>query len=234
MATYTYINGDLSILKTVLENSGYFDSVETGNVSIQSETTSGLLCTIGSTTVFELGIGKAQIGQSVVNSVWSYVISGNVPTATYRGYFSGQTASTAPSKNNFKPMHTYQTEHGLSIVCSAGRILITKNQNGDVIIAAGQGYSSTGTEDSVDTVMGTLAVICENDDSSFRSCRVNVNAFSQTLPIPICTCSSTESYTDHAFWMQYKQNSSIGNIQYGGKRYFTDGFFAVEDEEEST
>lgn len=231
MATYTYINGDLSKLKTVLENSGYFDSVETGTVTGQKTTNSGLKCMIGTLSFFEIGLGTVTYGNQDIADVWTIDARCNTYNAQYLGVFTGYSAAT---KSNYRPVSTHQAANGLVIHCNAGRILITRNQNGDVVVVFGTGYSTTNTGSTVHDVMLLLAAVCVEDDDTFRSFRTNNTLFNQTLLTPICTCASTKSYTDHAFWMSYKQYIAVGYIQYNGKRYFTDGFYAVEDEEETT
>lgn len=231
MATYTYINGDLSKLKTVLENSGYFDSVETGNVDVQSSTTSGLRCGIGGENVFQIGIGNviyAQVGHS---SVWSLVVKGDGVTASYTGIFTSGADNT--TRGNYKPIEAYLANNGLIIVCVAGRILITKNQRGETVVVCGFGYQTTSVNTAND-VMKNIVAVASTDTLSIKSAGANVATFGQTLLIPICTNSYGASYTDKAYWLAYKQYSEIGYIQYNGKRYFTDGFFAIEDEEESS
>lgn len=231
MATYTYINGDLSKLKTVLENSGYFDSVETGKVDWQSSTNSGLRCIINGTAVFQIGIGTIVYAQVGHGNVWSLVVIGNGVSTGYTGIFTTNADST--TMNNYKPIEAYQAANGLVIICDAGHILITKNQNGDTVIVYGSGYQ-TSSKNTANDVMKTVVALSNTDTLVPRSATVNLTAFGQTLLIPICTCSSIASYTDKAFFMFYRQYNITGYIQYGGKRYFTDGFYAVEDEEKTT
>lgn len=231
MANYTYINGDLSILKTVLENSGYFDTIETGTVDVQSSTTSGLRCGIGGENFFQIGLGTVIYAQVGHGSIWSLVVKGDGVNTSYMGVFT--TNADGATMNNYKPVEAYQAANGLIIICNAGRILITKNQNGDTVIVFGNGYQTSSTNTSND-VMKSIVAVASTDTMTPKAASANVETFGQTLPIPICTNSYGVSYTDKAYRLEYKQYTEIGYIKYKGKRYFTDGFYAVEDEEETT
>ncbi len=217
MAEYTYINGDFSKLKTVLENSGFFDSVESGTFAITGDSFTGLIC-----------------GNEEKQGFLKY---GNNGSFGY-GYIVNEGAAAAPayrdgkSNDTYFPVAAYATAYGVSIICRRSRILITRNQNGNTVVAVG--CNSTAASDlssTVDAVMSTILAAAETDDVSEGGFTLNTVIGFQTYIMPICTFSSTLSYTDKAGMLTYKQNVTIGNILYNGKRYFSDGYFVIEDEE---
>ena len=235
MAEYTYIGGNKNTLKTLLESSGYFDSVAIDDVSYtadgQTGTYNGVSCSIDDVLVLHIGAFHTSIGGGNYADVWSVFI--NQSQTTHFEY--GHTTSGSYQYNVYRPQKAYKTTNGILIVCDTGRILITKNQNGKVVIACGV-YKPTGNQwNESDYVMGRIAAIAVTDDIPFVEHEIDTTNFApQTLPVPICTCASAPSYTDKAGLLEYRQYNVIGNFQYDNKRYFTDGYFAVEDEEETS
>lgn len=217
MATYTRINGDFSTLKTVLENSGFFDSVESGTFDITGDSFAGLICGNEEKQGF-LKYGK--------NGVYGY------------GYIVNQGAAAAPayrdgkSNDTYFPVASYATACGISIICRRSRILITRNQNGKTVVAVGcNSDAASNLSSTVDAVMSNILATAGTDDALVGGFTLNTSIIFQTYIMPICTMSSTLSYTDKAGLLVYKQNVAIGNILYNDKRYFSDGYFAVEDPE---
>ena len=213
MATYTYINGDLSALADILEDSGYFDTVtydaQGGNYVIT--------CKIGTQTVFEFK-------KIISNQYYDINVYGVVPSFTTS--VSGNTASV------YRPTATYECSGGISIVCGYGRVVITKNQRGETMVVFNSTYSS---QSSTAENMATIGAIAYTDASTFANYKVNTNTSSQTLLIPICSCAAfdTESYTTTVLLSAYKQFTTVGFLTYNNKRYFFDGYFATEDTETS-
>lgn len=218
MAEYTYINGDFSKLKTVLENSGFFDSVELDNFYISSASLTGLIC--GN----EEKQGFFKYGKNNINC-YGYIV--NEGAAAAPAYLDGKTNDT------FFPVASYATSYGVLIICQRSRILITRNQNGKTVVAVGcNAPAASDLSSTVDDVMSNILAAAETDDApGGGACTLNTTIGYQTYIMPICTFSSTLSYTDKAGLLAYKQNTVIGNILYNGKRYFSDGYFVIEDEE---
>lgn len=133
-------------------------------------------------------------------------------------------------KNDYYPVATYETAHGLSIVCTRARILITKNQNGKTVVVTG-GNQPISESSSTEYIMGNIAAIATTDNSALAMFPMNTAIEGQTLLVPICTQSSVVSYTNKAALLAHKQYNIIGDMMYGSKRYFTDGYFAIEDPE---
>lgn len=223
MATYTHVNGDFSKLKTVLENSGFFDSVETGSFSTGSWTyPNSIICSVdGTTGFFKIG-WWLHTGYSV-NLYGLAVNQGNDPSYEFvPSYESGK-------QDDYFPVGAYVTQNGVSIVCRRGRILITRNQNGKLVVVTGANPADSAS--TTDHIMGNISAIATTDDASFNAYPVNTALGYQTYIMPICTMSSALSYTDKAGLIAYKQNTSVQNVQYNDKRYFSDGYFAIEDPE---
>ena len=209
MATYTRING---------ENSGFFDSVESGIYSITGDSFAGLICGNEEKQGF-LKYGK--------NGAYGYGYIVNEGAAAAPAYRDGK------SNDTFFPVAAYATTYGVSIICRRSRILITRNQNGKTVVAVGcHAADASDLSSTVDAVMSTILAAAEIDDAQDGGgCTLNTAISFQTYIIPICTFSSTLSYTDKAGLLAYKQNTAIGNILYNNKRYFSDGYFAIEDPE---
>lgn len=215
MAKYTYINSNLSTLADVLDDSGYFDTVTYGTVTGGS----GVICKIGTQTVFVLSYTS--------NAYYDIKVYGVVPSFT--------TSVNGNAANVYRPTATYECSGGIAIVCGYGRIVITKNQRGETMLIFNSA-DTTSTSPSSQTVvanMATIGAIAYTDRGTFYHFKMNTNLGNQTQLIPICSCSGFDekSYTETALVSTYKQYSSIGFIVYNNKRYFYDGYFAIEDEQ---
>ena len=223
MAEYTYVDGVFSILRTVLENSGFFDIVATGDFSVGGMAYSGVLCSTNENSeFFKFGRNNAYGG------MFSFIVNqGATPSYEFR---PGEDYPN--QRTDYYPLSTYATPNGVSIVCSRARILITRNQNGKVVVVTGA--NPVIADSTTDYIMGQISAIAETDNVPFIAHTINTAISHQTYIMPICTMSSALSYTDKAGVLAYKQNTAIGNILYNGKRYFSDGYFAIEDEEETT
>lgn len=217
MATYTNVNKNMNTLKTMLENSGYFDQVTLGQETSGSYTYDTVNCYIGE-NIF-LKIGKNGSGSS---ARCLFVVHYNNTTVN-------------PSSNSyssvFLPNAAYQCSGGLVLITDSDRIIITKNQNNDITVIWG---SANATSTSTDTVMAMICAIAVSDTGVLTMATTNLTPFRQTILVPICTCSSFDvvSYTPTVMLAVYKQHTAIGHILYNNKRYFYDGYFATEDEEE--
>lgn len=218
MATYTYINGDLSALADILDNSGYFDTVTYGTVAGGS----GITCKIGTQTVFMITLTGSQ-------TYYDIKVYGVTPSFTSQ--VNGNMA------NVYRPTATYECSGGIAIVCGYGRIVITQNQRGETMLIFNTADTSSTSQSSqtVAANMATIGAIAYTDASTFANYKVNTNTSSQTLLIPLCSCAAfdTESYTTTVLIAAYKQFTTIGFLTYNNKRYFFDGYFAIEDPETS-
>lgn len=222
MAEYTYINGDFDKLVNVLANSGLFTSVSNESFNVPGDTSAytGAVCTVDEKSGF-FKFGKRTV------SGYSNVYIGLCINEGENPNFSWKATDTDVGRVAFFPVSVYVMENGISIICSNGRILITRNQNGKVVVVTGA--VANGLSSDTNYHMSKIAAIATTDNTPFAATSTNVNVGGQTLIIPICTLSSTLSYTDKAGWLVYKQNASIGHILFGNKRYFTDGYFVIED-----
>ncbi|HAM68988.1 MAG TPA: hypothetical protein DCP68_05185 [Ruminococcus sp.] len=226
--TYTLINGDFSILKTVLTNSGYFTSVEDGSFEAGVDPNrwtynNALICTADGVAGF-FKYGWMRHNGYNVNIYGLAVNQGRTPSFELTAGWSGD------MDDDYFPVATYQTSNGLSIICRRARILITRNQKGKTVVVTGSNQPiSSGS--STDYIMGAISAIATTDDTELAAFPMQTAIEWQTLLVPICTQSSTVSYTDKAALLAHKQYAVIGDILYGGKRYFSDGYFAIEDGE---
>lgn len=209
MAKYTYINGSLSALADILEESGYFDTVTYDSVNDVLE------CSIDGNTVFRYAMGT-----------YGYVIYVCGIIASFQSAIGASTY-----RLTYYPNYVYECTGGISIVCGYGRIVITKNQRDETTVIFNTGRSSSSTNEA----MATIGAIAYTDSSTFENYKVNTNTSSQTLLIPICSCAAfdTESYTTTVLIAAYKQFTTVGFLTYNNKRYFFDGYFATEDTETS-
>lgn len=216
MAKYTYINGNLSTLVDILDDSGYFDTVTYG----ASGGSYILTCKIGTQTVFVLK-------NMISNAYYDIEVYGLIPS--FRSSSNGNTASV------YRPTAVYECSGGIAIVCGYGRIVITKNQRGETMLIFNSADTSSTSQSSqtVAANMATIGAIAYTDGGTFYHFKMNTNLGNQTQLIPICSCSGFDekSYTETALVSTYKQYSSLGFIVYNNKRYFYDGYFAIEDEQ---
>ena len=216
MAKYTYINGSLGALFNALsdanENGDYFDSIE--RVSPQYDW-QGFNCIINGNTVFHI-----EKYSNVTTTIKVYGITPSFTSGTAGDYQYAYYVNAV-----------YECSGGISIVCSRGRIVITKNQRGETMIVFNSVYNGASLAEN----MVTIGAIAYTDSSTYADYKVNTNTSSQTLLIPICSCAAfdTESYTTTVLLSAYKQFTTVGFLTYNNKRYFFDGYFATEDTETS-
>lgn len=221
MAKYTYINGHMSDLADILDESGYFDTVTYDSVNNILE------CSIDGNTVFWYK-GRANYDSSgsaiSINTAYNIKVYGVTPS-----FVSDVGSSSSNPVWTYFPSQVYECSGGIAIVCSYGRIVITKNQRGETTVIFNTGTSMSSTNEA----MATIGAIAYTDASTFANYKMNTNISSQTLLVPICSCAAfdTESYTTTALLSAYKQFTTIGFLTYNNKRYFFDGYFATEDTE---
>lgn len=234
MATYYLIGGSVTALGALLDTggagAGYFEDisyVDRGSGQKQIVCQSGLL-------YFRLG--------GNTNYVYNWNVEGESGTTVRK-----RQSSDGDDETDYEPMHAYVCEKGISIVCSRARILITKTNNNKTVVAFGNvcpgtAASSTGVAVKTAAVMSEICCIADGDEDTYKGLTNNVKdstydrLFNQTLIIPIPTQAGfgTVSYTNHAGLVLLPQTRDICNFTYNNKRYFSDGYFAIEDEEVST
>lgn len=227
MAKYTYINGDLSALADILDESGYFDTVTYNGNTGDSSTKYSITCTINGNTVFWYqGLANYDSGSAIsINTAYNIKVYGVTLS------FVSNIGGSSNLAWTYFPSRVYECSGGIAIVCSYGRIVITKNQRGETTVIFNTGTSSSSSNEA----MATVGTIAYTDASTFANYKVNTNTSSQTLLIPICSCAAfdTESYTTTVLIAAYKQFTTVGFLTYNNKRYFFDGYFATEDTETS-
>lgn len=217
MAKYTYINGDLSALADILNDSGYFDSV----VYTETSPNYTITCKIGTKTVFTWA-GQYNGAGSTASYSYNIAVYGDTPSFV--------SSVSGVSYNAYLPSAVYECSGGIAIYCWYGRVVITKNQRGETMVVFNSTYDSSN---STVSNMATIGAIAYTDRGTYYNFKMNTNTCNQTQLIPICSCSGFDekSYTETALAATYKQYSSIGFIVYNNKRYFYDGYFAIEDEQ---
>lgn len=221
MATKTILNGSFTKLIPILQNSGYFDSVE------QTQTSSiyYLTCISGNLT-FKIGGFSSEYQWNI------YAKSGIAE-------YERETVSSDDS--DYRVDSVYECEKGISIVCQSARILICKNNRGKTVVAFGASKpnASLPIKEKTAAVMNTICAIADGDDDTYKFFINNTYAaiydrvFNQTLPISIPTQAGygETSFSVGAKLLLLPQSREIGSFSYDGKKYFSDGYFAIEDQE---
>lgn len=227
MATQVNINGDLSALKTVLEESGYFDSV-----TLDSSGTIGTLtCEIGD-LIFYFGDGFP--GGDAYSGRWGIYVKS---TETE---FCWSAKNDATFADYMYPVTAYICSGGISIKCKRGRIVISETNNGKTAVIFPENHTNNGTdEQKTEATMGSVAAIADGDTDSFKFLMNNCNyytagrRYTQTylVPIPTNPAVGTVSYTPTVALLYLPQTRDVCNFAYNSKRYFSDGYFAIEDAE---
>lgn len=232
MATQYTLDGSLAALKAVLDQTDYFDEVTLNTVA--SKENSVILCMSGG-LAFRLGGDNRSasywvIGAGIVGSaVTTYTRDGNTSYGNHMDY---------------RPSVAYVCEKGISVFCDRGRILFTKNNNGKTVVAFGENDPAKPINDPAEktaAVMGTICAIADGDADTYKFLINNCSAYTYThrrvfnqtfiVPIPTQAGFGTVSYTDHAGLLLLPQTLDVCNFTYNGKRYFSDGYFAIEDGE---
>lgn len=222
MATYTYINGDMPTLKSVLDGSGYFDSVTYDNTDGEVIT-----CYVGQLAM--LTITKT-LGTGTQKG-YSWAVQGAVPSWT---------STVSPSSNPAnEPQKAYQCSGGLilhlyqasggSITSSNARVIVITKNNNNVTTIAFYDAGSTPYNSAIGAIAAT-------DTGAYSKVTITQSEyFSQTLLVPVCSCAGFDalSYTPTVKRTVNRQSSVFGFIEYNNKRYLYDGYFAVEDTQSS-
>ena len=230
MATQHALNGSVDALGALLgeggAGAGYFDNI---SYEDHGEGIKEIVCQSDS-LCFRLG------GMSAY-SVYAWCIGCTSGNASHvRGSNSGDDAT------DYNPLYAYVCEKGISIETARARILITKTNNGKTAVAFGESEprtmsSSEGIAKKTAAVMNTICAIADGDGDTYKFFINNCynliydRLFNQTLIIPIPTQAGfgVASYTDHAGLILLPQTRDICNFTYNNKRYFSDGYFAIED-----
>lgn len=210
MATYTRLatassDINMSAFRQVLEDSGLFTSVvRNGSYDIE--------CYIGTDLFIDFyAINDGRVGKVTV-------------------YTEGGTLTGVNNKATWF-MDAYQCSGGLCIICRNNRIVITKNQNDETVILCGD--VTTATADApITTTMATIYGLKYSDAVAPIPYTTNLTLARQTVLMPVCTAAdqTTVSYTELAKFAAYSEYRTVGNILYNNRRYFFDGYFAVEDD----
>lgn len=223
MATKTILNGDFTNLIPILQNSGYFDSVE----QTQTSGIYYLTCTSGNLTF--------KIGGFNSSSQWNIYAKS--------GIAEHDRGTNSADAEDYYIESAYECENGISIVCKSARVLICKNNHDKTMVAFGESEPRTGfstLSEKTAAVMNTICAIADGDDDTYKFFINNTyvaiydRVFNQTLPISIPTQSGygETSFSVGAKLLLLPQSREIGSFLYDGKLYFSDGYFAIEDQEE--
>lgn len=228
MATYTHIDGNLQTLANILNNSGYFDQ---GGVTYTSSGKFGYItCTKGD-LMFKLG---EELGEGLASRSWQIKASGLVTT------YTRSVSEKAYNSNDYKPLDVYVCSGGISIICECGRIAIGKTNNNETAVTFGADPANFNISPENERIAQTMAYVCaiaESDSESFKSLINNTNKeryawrHPQTYLIPVPTNGSPEkvSYTPSVMLLWLAQTRDVCHFSYNNKRYFSDGYFAIED-----
>lgn len=229
MATYTSVNGNLQTLANVLDGSGYFDQ---GGVVYTSGSNFGYItCTKGDLT-FQLGEGFVV---NPIPGVWDIKVSGRGTTNARQ-----VTSSNDYNRHDYKPLGVYVCSNGVSIVCEHGRIAIGLTNNDETAVIFGADLANFNISPDTERIAQTMAYICaiaESDSETYKSIINNTIRdfytfrYPQTYLIPVPTNGSPEkvSYTPSIMLLWLAQTRDICHFSYNNKRYFSDGYFAIED-----
>lgn len=229
MATYTHIDGNLQTLANILNNSGYFDQ---GGVTYTSSGTFGYItCTKGDLT-FKLGEG---LGESLASRSWQIKASGLVTT------YTRSVSEAAYNAYDYKPLDAYVCSGGISIICKCGRIAIGKTNNNETAVTFGADPANFNISPENERIAQTMAYVCAIAESDSKTPYVSIinnttrerYAFRdlQTYLIPVPTNGSPEktSYLPSVMLLWLAQTRDVCHFSYNNKRYFSDGYFAIED-----
>lgn len=229
MATYYPLNGSVTALGALLgtggAGAGYFESisyVNRGDGIKQIVCQSGLL-------YFRLGGNQ--------DNPYNWTVEGESGTTVKK-----RQSGSGDDNTDYWPIGAYVCEKGVSIICRRARILITKTNNNKTVVAFGNveprsSSGSTGVAVKTAVVMSEISCIADGDEDTCKPLTNNVKdstydrLFNQTLiiPIPSQPAFETVSYTNHAGLILLPQTRDICNFTYNNKRYFSDGYFAIED-----
>lgn len=227
MATYTHVDGDLQTLANILNSSGYFD---TNGVTYTSLDNFGYITCVKGDLTFKLG---EALGESLTYNSWQIKASGLVTT------YTRSVDAASYNTNDYKPLDVYVCSGGISIICKCGRIAIGKTNNNETAVIFGADPANMSGSDSERTAqsMAYVCAIAESDSESFKSLINNTNKeryayrHPQTYLIPVPTNGSPEktSYLPSAMLVWLAQTRDVCHFSYNNKRYFSDGYFAIED-----
>lgn len=213
MATYTRIatSSEISMgtFRDVLEGSGLFTSVRRdGYYDIE--------CYIGEHKF--LNFHAENTGAIAGLSI--YTEGGNIAGTNNKAHW---------------PLDAWQCSGGLALICKNDRIVLTKNQNDETVVICGNILTST-SDAPISTTMATIYGCKYSDPVAPIPYTTNLTLAKQTVLIPVCTTAdqTSVSYTEHAKFAAYSEHRTVAPIMYNNRRYFFDGYFAIEDELEAT
>ena len=227
MASYTRLDGNLQTLASILNNSGYFD---TNSVTYtQGDYFGYITCVKGNLT---LKLGET-LGEGLTAGAWSISLSSAVTS------YTRSVDVSSVNTNDYKPLDIYVCSGGISIICKCGRIAIGDTNNNETAVIFGADTANMSGSDTERTAqsMAYLCAIAESDSESFKSLINNTNKeryayrHPQTYLIPVPTNGSPEkvSYTPSVMLLWLAQTRDVCHFSYNNKRYFSDGYFAIED-----
>lgn len=227
MATYTHVDGDLQTLANILNASGYFDQ---GGIIYTPGSSFGYITCVKGDLTFKLG---GDLGEGLVASAWQIKASGLVTT------YTRSVNASSYNTDDYTPLDVYVCSGGISIICKCGRIAIGKTNNNETAVIFGADIANVTGSDSERTAqaMAYVCAIAESDSESFKSLINNANKeryayrYPQTYLIPVPTNGSPEkvSYTPSVMLLWLAQTRDVCHFSYNNKRYFSDGYFAIED-----
>lgn len=203
--TTTYINGDITKLKTVLESLDFFDSV-----AYDDDTTP--------TTVTVKDADNNTLAVFSTYGITAYASASAYKETSWAAYVMAY-AYSCPNGVIIKLTH-YQGYYAY--------IMVTKTNAGTIAFVA----SASNT--SFITAMKTFTCVAWGDNDQLDTVS-NVSNFShqQTILVPFPT-NSAANHTVNAFYAQYAPFYSMGYLEFtlGGQNYFTTGFWVIRDDSE--
>lgn len=182
---------------------------------------------------FKLG---ENLREGLASRSWQIKASGLVTT------YTRSVSEAAYNSNDYKPLDVYVCSGGISIICKCGRIAIGKTNNNETAVIFGADPANFNISPENERIAQTMAYVCaiaESDSESFKSLINNTNKekyavrHPQTYLIPVPTNGSQEkvSYTPSVMLLWLAQTRDVCHFSYNNKRYFSDGYFAIEDKE---
>lgn len=227
MATYTHVDGDLQTLASILTASGYFD---TNGVTYTQGSNFGYITCVKGNLTFKLG---ETLGESFAANAWCVSLSSAVTS------YTRNVSASSVNTNDYKPIDVYVCSGGISIVCKCGRIAIGNTNNNETAVMFGDNAANQSGSDAERTAqtMCAICAIAESDSESYKYLLNNTaqdiynRTYPQTYLVPAPTHGSSEkaSYTPSVMLVWLAQTRDVCHFSYNNKRYFSDGYFAIED-----
>lgn len=221
MITMATINDDINTLKSFIEVSGFLD----GETITCVEDDDAILYTSGA----GITVKSFNIFDENGNMLFRLEQSDNTVYNRFTAY-----ASSELSNVNTAGLARPITE---AIACSNGiiiRLMQSSNNQSIVLTRANNGKIAFIYDSSNVSMINNICCIAWGDVAPIRTINLKTHVRPQTLVAPMVTNSSFDElvYTNKGGWMPYNADytTNIRAILINGRRFITDGTYAIEDE----